>query len=548
MRGILEMQLIKLGELVDLPQQRRIQKLERELEELRQRQRARAEQVISSRVVADDAARQKEMNTRAYRACAAFWRRVAATAEVIGRIPTLAATPSRTSKLTRRLLNRPELRLLLVLEPEEIHRLPPGTFAAMGTSGLSAGELRAVHHSLGLAKPPGGAAAGFIAMVAEKLGTLPDFDPAADFGADFDAKVKASAAGAKASVEAARVEATAAYKSGGGSVAAAAAAMDAVAELTVDQGTDGADAQPAAANADGACVGEGGVQRSARDRALNRALADLIAPEGGGGGLLSPGPSSPPPPTSPSPPPAPQPPPLPPPSELTSLSSHSQLLAEISGGRANLRSSSTARAPAAPMPRMSASDCVSASLDETRETDSLAAEAWGTAPRTAEREWLFREEQKLELGNCLDASYHNRLDNSRSECATADAQFRRSNSKGGFSSCEKGLTSSEQGGSTMGSNASKLIEDARLLEEEKTEKARHVAARKWHVRERALAEERAARERAAAERLARGRSTRESNVRSAMASMPMALPPMTAPTQPHLHHAASTSSGYYWSN
>ena len=133
MRGILEMQLIKLGELVDLPQQRRIQKLERELEELRQRQRARAEQVISSRVVADDAARQKEMNTRAYRACAAFWRRVAATAEVIGRIPTLAATPSRTSKLTRRLLNRPELRLLLVLEPEEIHRLPPGTFAAMGT-------------------------------------------------------------------------------------------------------------------------------------------------------------------------------------------------------------------------------------------------------------------------------------------------------------------------------------------------------------------------------------------------------------------------------
>ena len=52
--------------------------------------------------------------------------------------------------LLKRLSHRAELRIIL-LEPDAVRKMPPGSFVAMGTNGLSPVEIRAIAHALRLA-------------------------------------------------------------------------------------------------------------------------------------------------------------------------------------------------------------------------------------------------------------------------------------------------------------------------------------------------------------------------------------------------------------
>ena len=58
---------------------------------------------------------------------------------------------------------------------EEARTLPPGTFVAMGTSGLQPPELRAIAHVFSAASPPGAAAARFSSMVSDRVAGLADY-------------------------------------------------------------------------------------------------------------------------------------------------------------------------------------------------------------------------------------------------------------------------------------------------------------------------------------------------------------------------------------
>ena len=54
--------------------------------------------------------------------------------------------------------------------------MPPGSFGAMGTSGLQPTELRAVAHALAVAEPTGAAAQRFIGLLRQRVASLPDYE------------------------------------------------------------------------------------------------------------------------------------------------------------------------------------------------------------------------------------------------------------------------------------------------------------------------------------------------------------------------------------
>ena len=82
-------------------------------------------------------ARQTEMNRAAHAICAPLWTRLLAE---------MAADPAAMEPaaraLAKRVSNRAELRLA-TLSAADAKRLPPGSFVAMGTSGLKPIEVRA---------------------------------------------------------------------------------------------------------------------------------------------------------------------------------------------------------------------------------------------------------------------------------------------------------------------------------------------------------------------------------------------------------------------
>ena len=57
-----------------------------------------------------------------------------------------------------------------------MRKMPPGSFVAMGTNGLTDIEVRCIAHALKLANVAGAAALRFQEMVSAKLATLPDLD------------------------------------------------------------------------------------------------------------------------------------------------------------------------------------------------------------------------------------------------------------------------------------------------------------------------------------------------------------------------------------
>ena len=78
--------------------------------------------------------------------------------------------------LARRVSHRAELKLV-VITFDEVRKMPPGRFTAMGTSGLLPVEMRAVLHAIHQANPPGASAMQFGAMLGVRVAQLADFEP-----------------------------------------------------------------------------------------------------------------------------------------------------------------------------------------------------------------------------------------------------------------------------------------------------------------------------------------------------------------------------------
>jgi hypothetical protein len=168
-----EMTLMKLGEILELPQAKRAKLIERQAEESRRAREARAQE--ERRSVADYAERERQatMNEQAYVECRGRWEQLT-TAMLAGGY----GLHDGARALAKRVAHRAELKLVTTA-PEEVRRLAPGSFVAMGTSGLEPTELRAVMHALVLAATPGAAAHKFLTMVEEKVMALDDFAPTA---------------------------------------------------------------------------------------------------------------------------------------------------------------------------------------------------------------------------------------------------------------------------------------------------------------------------------------------------------------------------------
>jgi hypothetical protein len=168
-RGMVEMMLIKLGEIVDQPQSKRTKLIERQAEEARQARASRVSQQAKSLEERAEQQRQAEMNEAAYQECKGRWEQL--TMAMMAGSPKLTDT---ARALAKRLAHRQELRLV-TSNAEDMRKMPPGSFVAMGTSGLEPTEQRAVLHALVVAAPQGAAAQRFKAMLQEKVFELPDY-------------------------------------------------------------------------------------------------------------------------------------------------------------------------------------------------------------------------------------------------------------------------------------------------------------------------------------------------------------------------------------
>ena len=166
------MTLIKLGELVDKPRAKRIKLVERAEKERRVHLAQRERDEVSLAEEHREKGRQGEMSRAAYENCVNSWRGL--LEEMKGDAPGLTAEQR---ALGRRLSHRAELKLVISSD-EDIRRLPPGSFVAMGTSGLAPAEVRAVAFALEKSLVSGAAALRFLEMLRGKMTELPDYDPA----------------------------------------------------------------------------------------------------------------------------------------------------------------------------------------------------------------------------------------------------------------------------------------------------------------------------------------------------------------------------------
>ena len=118
--------------------------------------------------------KQNRMNQAAYDECRARWLPLLAHLEEDA-LMTALSDAERT--LARRVSHRAELKLV-VITFDEIRKMPPGRFTAMGTSGLLPVEMRAVLHAIHQANPPGASAMQFGEMLGVRVAQLADFEPA----------------------------------------------------------------------------------------------------------------------------------------------------------------------------------------------------------------------------------------------------------------------------------------------------------------------------------------------------------------------------------
>ena len=145
-----EMTLIKLGEMVDKPQAKRIQLMARQIEEAKRAEEARKREAEASAADREKKLKQEAMNKRAYETCAPVWR------GVLERAKARNGSGTDSGALVKRLSNRSELKIV-VSEPEVVRKMPPGTFVAMGTNGLTPVEIRCIAYALRLASVAGAA-------------------------------------------------------------------------------------------------------------------------------------------------------------------------------------------------------------------------------------------------------------------------------------------------------------------------------------------------------------------------------------------------------
>ena len=106
------MQVIKLGEMVDKPQAKRVQMMERQAEEMRRINEARERDAAADVKAREERQRQDRMNQRAYETCAPLWRSVKAraTSSDVTASPGDERRRMATARLAKRLLHRAELR------------------------------------------------------------------------------------------------------------------------------------------------------------------------------------------------------------------------------------------------------------------------------------------------------------------------------------------------------------------------------------------------------------------------------------------------------
>lgn len=175
-RGMAEMVLTKMGEVLDKPQSARIRIISQAAESQRLAKLERRKTMDKEMAVAAQRARQKDMNRRAYTSVVSLWRGVYAR-----RDSELTNAPYKVRTLAKRLQNRQELQLV-VLSADAVRKMPPSAFVAMGTGGLNPNEVRAVQHALEQANPPGAGAQNFLQMLRNKSETLPDYEEPAQPG------------------------------------------------------------------------------------------------------------------------------------------------------------------------------------------------------------------------------------------------------------------------------------------------------------------------------------------------------------------------------
>jgi len=102
-RGMAEMTLIKLGEIVDKPQHKRVKMMQRAIEEQRAAREAQQREKEATAAEALERQRQNTMSAAAHEQCVPLWRTLHA-------MPTLPPTASEAAReLHRRLRTRGEL-------------------------------------------------------------------------------------------------------------------------------------------------------------------------------------------------------------------------------------------------------------------------------------------------------------------------------------------------------------------------------------------------------------------------------------------------------
>ena len=171
-RGMAEMIVIKLGEVVHKPQRIRIKLMERQIEEKKAAKEAREREASKNASEPELRDKQNRMNQAAFEECRARWLPLLAEMEKDA-LSTELNDEERA--LARRVSYRAELKLV-VTSVDEVRKLPPSRFTAMGTSGLKPAEMRAVLYAVHQANLASVASAmQFITLLSEKVAELPDF-------------------------------------------------------------------------------------------------------------------------------------------------------------------------------------------------------------------------------------------------------------------------------------------------------------------------------------------------------------------------------------
>ena len=180
LRGMAEMQVIRMGELVNKPQVLRVQQAERVRGQARASAAMEAEGARRNQAEQEAQQRQRQWNEKA------FWSLHSSLAQGL-------RDPEANPQLFQRLCNRHELQLVLMTS-SEVSSLTQAQMQAWGTGGLRPYELRGVLHALQRQPPSGKPAQQFLSLLREKVAALPPPSDASPSDAEGDAASAAAPA------------------------------------------------------------------------------------------------------------------------------------------------------------------------------------------------------------------------------------------------------------------------------------------------------------------------------------------------------------------